>query len=507
MNDRESVNGADAPDRAERNRWLWNAFARSVRDNMVAEFVVQALRIGGIVILARALSPHDFGLFKILVVVSTFAMLVNEAGVPDALIQRRDLSSAHHSTAWWMSIGLALLTAGILYGGAPALANIMKMPELREGVRLLCIPFLLEGAAVTANARLRRDMRFGALAVADVLGELAFLAVALGLLWCRLPAWSLAGGLAARFGLHAVSVLVAGGKPRIGLPTSSAAHDLGRFAVKVLGGRTVDALAFNVDFLLIGRLLGSSALGYYAMAWDLLRFVPDRVFRIAGRVTLPAFCHLQDQRDQLARAYLNFCGYLSRIILPIVLCAAIAAPELIRTIYGPKWLPAAVPMQLLACGLLLVGLRLAIGSVYYAKNHPEFDFYIHAVGLVLVVVTVFGLASRGLAAVSLGRSIVEALISILGMWLSCLLLDIGLSDLVKAILPGAGLALMCALAVTAGKITASACGTQGVATLLLIVGPPALVYCWRESSTAMRMFADTFGRGQTPQVAVAQELQ
>ena len=118
------------------------------------------------------------------------------------------------------------------------------------------------------------------------------------------------------------------------------------------------------------------------MAWDLLRFVPDRVFKIAGRVTFPTFCHLQDQPDQLARAYLNFCGYLSRLVLPIVLCGAIVAPELLKTIYGPKWLPSAVPMQLLACGLLLVGLRLAIGSIYYARNHPEFDFYIHATRLV-----------------------------------------------------------------------------------------------------------------------------
>ncbi len=102
---------------------------------------------------------------------------------------------------------------------------------------------------------------------------------------------------------------------------------------------------------------------------------------------------------------------------------------------------------------------------------------------------------------------VEALISIVGMWLSCLLLDIGLRDLVEAILPGAGLALMCAVAVIAGKVAANALGTQGVATLLLIIGPPAIVYCWRESSTAMRMFGDTFGRGETRPIVVAQELQ
>src|SRR5260221_2059756 len=427
---------------------------------MGAWFVVQALRVGGMVVPARALSPNDLGVFKILVVVSTFAMLVNDAAIPAALIQRRDLTPAHHATAWWMSIGLALLTAGLLYVGAPALAQFMKMPELRQGLRLLCIPFFLEGAAITANARLRRDLRFGALAAADVLAECAFLAVALVLLWYRMPTWSLAGGLAARFGVHAITILFAGGKTPIGFPTAAAARDLGEFATKVLGGRTVDALSSNVDFLLIGRLLGSSALGFYSMAWDLLRFIPDRVFRIAGRVTLPTFCHLQDQTDQLAKAYLNFSGYLSRIILPIVGCAAIAAPELIKIIYGPKWIPAAVPMQLLACGLLLVGLRLAIGSVYYAKNHPEFDFYVHAVRLVLVVVTIFGLAGTGLVGVSMGRSAVEVVMSIAGQWLVCMLLGIGLKDLVVAILPGARLALIGAIAGTAGQVTASGCGTE-----------------------------------------------
>jgi hypothetical protein len=87
------------------------------------------------------------------------------------------------------------------------------------------------------------------------------------------------------------------------------------------------------------------------------------------------------------------------------------------------------------------------------------------------------------------------------------LLGIGLKDLVVAILPGARLALMCAIAVIAGKETASACGTEGIGTLLLVMGPPAIVYCWRESSTAMRMFGDTFGRGETRPIVVAQELQ
>src|SRR5258708_32779488 len=102
---------------------------------------------------------------------------------------------------------------------------------------------------------------------------------------------------------------------------------------------------------------------------------------------------------------------------------------------------------------------------------------------------------------------VHALTSIIGILLFCLLLGIGLRDFVVAILPVARLALMSAVAVIVGNLTANAYGPHGIATLILIMGPPAIVYCWRESSTAMRMFSDSFGRGETRPIVVAQELQ
>ncbi len=492
---------------AEPNDWLWQSFARSVRDNVVAEVVVQTLRIVGMIILARALSPDDFGLFKVLLVVSAFAMLTNESGIPDALIQRKDLRAVHQSTAWWICIGLALMAAAALYVSAPTLEGWMKMPGLSFGARLLCIPIVLEGAAVTANAHLRRQMRFSALAVADVIAEIAFLGGALIFLWEGWPRWALAVGLFGRFVAHAISVLIVGGRAGLplGLPRIAAARELSRFSTNAFGARLIYALSYNADFLMVGRLLGSSALGFYSMAWDLLRFVPDRVYKVAGRVTLPAFCHLQDQPEQLAQAFLNFCNYVARIVLPIVICAAIAAPQLIETIYGAKWLPSAVPMQLLSVGLVLVGMRIAIGSVYFAKNRPEFDIYLHTLRLVLIVVVILAVASTGIWGVSIGMSAVEAVISIIGLGLACKLIGLGLSDLLSASMPGIQLAAICAVATVAGKLVAITAGVEGPLSLLIIAAPPAVVYCWRESSVALQMFADAFGGGRIAPSQVLEE--
>ena len=362
---------------------LWQKFAYNVRDNLLAEVAVQALRLGGTVVLARALAPDDFGLLKILLLIGVLVALVNEAGIPDALIQRRDLGPAQEATAWWISSALTLVFAGGLYAVAPIIGCLMHMAGLSWGLRLLCLPLVLEGTAVTAGARLRRDLKFNTLALDDVLGELAFLVGALALLYLRLPEWSLPGGMAARLAAHGLTIwLVAGYIPRQ-RPRLEAARDLHKFALSACGGRFLTTVSFNADYLLVGRLLGSSALAFYSMAWDILRLIPDRLYRVVGRVTLPAFCKLQHDDRQLANAHREFSDYIARMVLPIVACAALAAPELFSTIYGSRWTPAATRLRLLALALATVGLRIGIGSVFYAKVRPIIDVYLHAARLTL----------------------------------------------------------------------------------------------------------------------------
>ena len=481
---------------------MWSAFARSVRNNLAAEGAVQTLRVGGMIVLARALRPEDFGLFRILLVVSVIVGLSNQTGIPDALIQRRHITVEHESTAWCLSTVIALAACVTLYTAAPLISAAMAMPGLTGGLRLLCIPLFLEGTAITAGACLQRQLKFGVLAVVDVVAEVVFLLTALTLLWHGKPSWSLPGALAARLATHAVAIWLAAPLfPRV-LPTRRAARDLARFTGAVWGGQFIYVLSSNADYLLVGRLLGSSALGFYSIAWDLLRFVPDRLHRVAGRVTLPAFCRLQDDPDALARAYIDFFAYIARIVLPFAACAALAAPEILTTIYGSKWLAAALPMRLLAPGLALCGLRLGMGSVFYARNRPGLDIYLHGARLAAIVVTVLSLARWGLPAVSAGMSVVECAISVAGQLLTCALVEISLGDLAAASIHAVRLTLLCLLATLAGRSVAMMAGLAPGAVLLAAVLPAVLAYAWMEGSNVIETINKAFGVGSGAQTEV-----
>jgi O-antigen/teichoic acid export membrane protein len=452
-----------------------SAFARGVRDNAFGEVGVQVLRMGSLLLLARALSPQEFGPFRVLLAISAFATLPGFAGVPDALIQRDHVDDAHASTGWWMSVALSTLLATALYIGAPFIAKVMRMPELNQGSRILCIPIILEGAAAVASADLRRRMRFGAVATAEVSAELAFATVSISLLMLGSRQWCLAGGLAARLSVHAIAVTSLSGCWPRAKPALAAARDIWRFSATVLAGQALLIASSNADYIIIGSVLGPAALGVYGMAWDLLRFVPNRLHSVVVRVALPAFCRIKEDNQRLADAYCRIVDSCSRAILPMAVCVAVAAPEILGAVYGPRWVSAAVPLRLLVPGLGLLGLRLAVGPIYYSKDRPALDLWLHGLRLGLIVVILSIVSRFGIASASIAMSGVEGAISILGQLMVCSLIGMRVSRLISAAVPGFQLALLCGVATYCGSAIVEYAGVGGWLGLGAMIVPAAMV--------------------------------
>jgi O-antigen/teichoic acid export membrane protein len=471
---------------------LWDGFARSVRDNVFAEIALQVVRVGGMVVLARELMPNDFGIFRVLLIIMYFALIPIENGIPEALIQRKKLLPEHESTGWWLSVGVSLAMAVLIYALAPLLSILMVMPHITPYIRLLCLPLVFQGTAMVSNARLRREMRFRALASTEVFAEMVFLAAALLLLVGGYPRWSLPGALAARIVAYSAGLWFTDRRFTRAWPRLWAARDFGRFTSSVWGARAICVCSANADFLLVGRFLGSEALGFYGMAWDLLRFVPDRLFRVAGRVTFPAFSRVQDDNPQMAYAFTEFTAYIARFVLPIMAMAAIAAPEFIGVVYGAKWMPTVLPIRLLAVGFTLMGMRIGIGSVFYSKDHPSYDMWTHGIRLVLIAMTVPIAIFAGLGGVSADMAVVEGAVSLIGLSLAAKLIDTTLPHLLSSAIPGLKLAIVCAIVALAGRELALSAGMRDVAVLVAEAAPALAMFLWMEASVFNEMIAKAF---------------
>jgi lipopolysaccharide exporter len=465
-----------------------DGFARSVRNNAIGEVAVQLSRVGGIVYLARHLDPSDFGLYRMLLVISSILILIIEAGIPESLIQRKMLTSEHEATGWWISAVIGFVSSVTLYQLAPLLSRLLMMPRLDEQLRLLCVPILLVSASTVPGARLRRTFRFGSIAFADTLAELAFLVCAI-LLLVRYdsPRWSLCGGLAMRYTVQAIVVLIASAYVPREPPRRKAAHELAGFAIPVLSGRLLVTLSFNADYVIIGRVLGSTTLGYYTIAWDLLRFVPDRLAKVVGRVTLPLFSQMQGDDAALRQRYCALVRDTARILLPLMIGVAVAAPQVVTVLYGAQWYPAAAPLRILAAGIALIGISIGIGSIYYAKSRPILDFYLHAARLALIVAVLSGIARFGLLPASIAMSAIEGMMAIIGQGMANSLIGLRASRLISSLIPGIRNAALAAVATEAGRIIASAANLPGGLAFALIVAMPATAIGIIEIPTLLAM--------------------
>jgi O-antigen/teichoic acid export membrane protein len=183
-----------------------------------------------------------------------------------------------------------------------------------------------------------------------------------------------------------------------------------------------------------------------------------------------------------ASAYCQLVDLCSRAILPVAVCAAVAAPQILGAVYGSAWVSAAVPLRLLAPGLGLLGLRLAVGPIYYSKDRPGLDLWVHGLRLALIIVTLSIVVRLGLASASIAMSGVEGAISVLGQLMVCSLIGMNVSRLISAATPGFLLAVLCGLAIYGGKTIVEFAGVNGWPGLVATILPAAMVIMFTQTS-------------------------
>ena len=328
---------------------------RSVRGGLLtlisqgAQFALQTLST---IILARLLMPADFGIVAMVTALTGLASAFADFGLSEATIQRKEITHEQVSTLFWINVvigfGLTLITAAL----GPVLVAFYREPRLLAITLTLSLTFLFGGLRVQANALLKRQMRFAALAFRDVAAYMIAVPLAVGLAWRGAGYWALVAlPLTLNFSQMAISWLLVHWRP--GLPH----RDKEVKSMLAFGGNvSLSYLIFNLnrsfDSVLIGRYWGASPLGLYSRAYNLLMLPVRQLSTPAGNVTVPAFSRLQDDPDRFARYYLRAVGLILWITAPLFGFLYVAAMPVIVLVLGQKWAEAAPVFQILVISAL-----------------------------------------------------------------------------------------------------------------------------------------------------------
>lgn len=364
-----------------------NRAVSAVKWGVSGDLVEQVLRSTFGIALARILSPRDFGQLAMLMVVIQFVSSVSDLGLEDALVQKRDLGEAHQSSVFWLRLLVgSALTVGFI-AGAPGIAAFYGVEELAPLAVALSALFTLDAIATVPRALVTRRLEFRAIAWLQCAAATFAVAVAVALAWLGFGAMSLAADLLVTNTLATILFLRASAwRPRWEI-RMAALGDLFGFSSYRLADRVLSYSA-QLDLLLVGKFLGSGALGLYTRAYNLTRFPIFSVSRSIGRVMFPTFALMQHDAERMRYVYLRTTGAVALATFPMSLGFLAAAEPLIIGVLGPHWRGAVPILRILSLAGAVQSVTLLANSLCLSLGRAELQLRLTALQRVSTVAAI-----------------------------------------------------------------------------------------------------------------------
>jgi PST family polysaccharide transporter len=333
----------------------------------------QGIQFVLMLVLARMLSPNDFGLFAMASVFTGFCILLTDLGITAAVVQAPKPTTKYLSSAWWLNAVSGLGIAAVIVAVAPLLARLYGEPRLTHILDVLALGFVLSLGAVHQGV-LERHLRFSALA------KIELTAISFGAAAAVLTAlagggpWSIVvGSLVRTVVASAGLLLVVPWLPSRDVGREELAR-LWAFGGRLTGFATANYWSRNFDNFLIGRQLGADALGIYSRAYTLM-FVPiSQITQIIGRVMYPSLAAIQLDTDRIRRTYIRANQSIALVIFPIGVFTATYPRQIVGVLLGPEWREAAPLLQILALSSLPQAIGVGVAWIYQARARTDLLF-------------------------------------------------------------------------------------------------------------------------------------
>lgn len=367
----------------------------------VERWGAQIIGLLSLLLLARLLKPEAFGLIAMAAVFVAFIEALIDQGMAEAIIQRQVLEPEHLDSAFWLNASMGVILCLVGVASAGLVANMMHEPVLKPVIQLLSITFVFGGLKGVQESLLRRSLAFRSLALRTLVGHGLGGIVAVTMALQGYGVWSLVGLELTRRGA-ATLVLWWATRWRPGFRVSwPHLREMIPFGLNVMGFRLMNFLNSRGDDLVIGYFLGPVALGFYTVAYQLIRQVERFISGVSTQVAFPAFAKLQHDPEQMRAAFYNVTSFTSLLALPLFLGFSILAPELVNVVFGPPWRQSTEIMQILAFIGLLHVMYSFNNNVLMALGRPDWRLQINIFNAVTNLL-VFALAVRwGIRAVAI----------------------------------------------------------------------------------------------------------
>lgn len=348
---------------------------KSVFWSAVERFSVQGIQFVLTMVIARVLSPDDYGLVAMLGIFMSLAQVLVDSGFANALVQKKDRSERDYSTAFYFNAAGAILVYLCLFGLAPLIAAFFVEPRLVAVTRVMGLTLVINSLGIVQQARLTVDLDFKRLARASLVSVLVSGLVGIWMAYHDFGVWTLVWQSLLNCFFRVVFLWIfSRWMPRQHFSWSSF-RTLFSFGSKLMLSGLLHTAYTNCYSLIIGKYFSAAQLGFFNRAYTLAQFPSANFTNIVVRAVYPIQCRYQDDMPQLRNMFLKYMRMSCYLIFPVMVALTALAEPLVELVLTEKWLPAMPYLQILCIACMWDPVMKINHNILNVKGRTDYFLY------------------------------------------------------------------------------------------------------------------------------------
>ena len=403
--------------------------------SFVERFSVQGVQFLIGIIMARLLSPHDYGLIGMLVIFMSLSQVFIDGGFSTALIQKKDRNNADYTTVFYINLVISLLLYGVIFLCAPLIAKFFSQPILTDVARVYCFNLVINSLAAVNRTKLLIAVDFKTQSKISLISAALSGVVGIYFAYHGYAVWALVvQGIVSAVLNVGLSFFYVRWLPAL-LFSVESFHSLFKFGSKVLLATIISSVYTNLYNLAIGKKFNSADLGFYTRADQFTSLISKNITDIINRVSLPVLTNIQDDDKRLVNAYRKYIQAATFLVFPLTMGLCGISKPLILLLLTDKWADTIILMQILSFNYLLGPITTVNLNLLYVKGCSDLilrlEIFKKSIAFTILIVSLF----FSLEIVCLGLVVYSVIATYLNCHYTDKLLNYGFVTQMKEILP------------------------------------------------------------------------
>ena len=408
---------------------------RGVLWSTLERFSVQGIQFVVMIIMARMLTPNDYGLIGMLAVFIAVSQSLVDSGFSQALIRKQDRTEIDNSTVFYFNLVVGLFLYGVLFVTAPLIARFYNEPQLVDITRVIGLSVIFNSLVVVQRALLTIQIDFKTQAKAALTAAITSGSIGIWMAYSGYGVWSIVAQQLINLGVNVLLLwILSHWRPRWTYSRKSF-QELFGFGSKMLVSGLIDTLYRNIYLIVIGKVFSASDLGYYTRAHQFTDFPSSNLSGIIQRVTYPILCSIQNENDRLANVYRRFLRISAFVIFPLMMGLAAVAKPLVLTLLKEEWLFTATLISIICISMMWYPIHAINLNLLQVKGRSDLflklEIYKKIVGIIILCITI----PMGLIAMCIGSFITSMISLIINTYYTGKLIGVGYFQQMRDLMP------------------------------------------------------------------------